>query len=446
MSTWSDLREALDEIPILDSHEHFLPPRFLEAGEETLLQIVRNSYLGLDCIAAGMDPNWWKKGSIVYGDVSLDQDGGTVSADVDVLWPYLDLTRQTGYHRALIAGLKALYGFEGDLDASNWGPLGARVQKAYETPGWFETVLERAKIRLALWDPYFTVPHPDSWSTRVLPVFHTDDFLHHPWVHPQGGCPAAEIAAEWGIEISTLDHLLHALDLGFERYHTLGCVATKIGVAFRRSLSFDSASAVEARAAFSQLIREPDERARITLGNYLVRQILRRSVERGFAIQIHTGMNYGALDHSRPTRLVNLFQEFPDAKFVLFHGGYPYTDEAGLLAKAFPNVYLDLCWMPLISLSMTVDVLERWLELVPRNKIMWGGDVWSVEECYGAVLVFKDVLAQTLGRTMKKGVLKRSQALELAARIMHLNAAELFGLEDRLREWRRKTTDNREDL
>jgi predicted TIM-barrel fold metal-dependent hydrolase len=131
---------------------------------------------------------------------------------------------------------------------------------------------------------------------------------------------------------------------------------------------------------------------------------------------------------------VNLFQEFPDARFVLFHGGYPYADEVGLLAKAFPNVYLDLCWMPLISPSMTADVLERWLELVPFNKIMWGGDVWSVEECYGAVLVFKDVLAQTLERKMKKGVLNEKRALELAARIMHLNATELFGLEDRLSE------------
>jgi hypothetical protein len=434
MSTQSDLREALDEIPILDAHEHYLPPRFLAAGEETLLHIVRNSYLGLDCIAAGMEPNWWKKRSIVYGNVSQEQGDRSASANLDALWPYLDRTRQTGYHRALTAGLKALYGFEGDLDASSWGPLAARVQKAYQVPKWFETVLERAKIRLALWDAYFTVSHPDSWSGYVLPVFHTDDFLDHPWIHPQGGQPAAEIAAEWGIEIGALDHLLHALDLGFERYHALGCVATKIGVAFRRRLSFDSASAIEAEVAFSQLIREPDERARITLGNYLVRQILGRSIERGFAVQIHTGMNYGQLDHSRPTRLVNLFQEFPDARFVLLHGGYPYTDEAGLLAKAFPNVYLDLCWMPLISPSMTVEVLERWLELVPHNKIMWGGDVWSVEECYGAVLVFKDVLAQTLGRTMEKGILKKDKALELAARIMHLNAAELFGLEDRLSE------------
>lgn len=432
MSTLLDLRKALDEIPIVDTHEHFLPPYFLAAGEHTLLQIVRNSYLGWDCVTAGMDPGWWQKGSIVYGAVSLEQSCKHDPGEVETLWPYLERTKHTGFHQVLVAGLKALYDFEEDLNSSTWGALSAQVQRAYEQPRWFDGVLERAQIRLTLWDSYFTVPQPESWSTRVLPVLHTDDFLDLPWAHPQGGQPAAKIAKKWGVEVRSLKNLLHALDLGFARYQALDTVAAKIGVAYRRSLSFDPASEAEAQAAFSALRQGPEERARITLGNYMVRHILRRSAEVGFVVQIHTGMNNGPLDQARPTRLVNLFQEFPHVKFVLFHGSYPYADEAGLLAKAFPNVYLDLCWMPLLSTAMSVDVLERWLDLVPHTKIMWGGDVWSVEEGYGAALVFKDVLARVLSRRIAAGALTLTAALELASRIMHLNATELFRLEARL--------------
>jgi predicted TIM-barrel fold metal-dependent hydrolase len=364
--------------------------------------------------------------------VSLEQDHEPESTDLEALWPYLSRTKHTGFHQALMAGIKALHAFEKDLDAQTWSALSSRVQQAYKQSGWFDSVLERARIQLALWDSYFTVPQPVCWSTRVLPVLHTDDFLDQPWVHPQGGQAAAEIAQAWGVEVSGLDDLLNALDLGFARYAALGAVATKIGVAYRRSLSFDPASEAEARAAFSDLRNGPNEKARITLGNYMIRHILRRSAESGLTIQVHTGMNNGQLELARPTRLVNLFQEFPKVNFVLFHGGYPYTDEAGLLAKAFPNVYVDLCWMPQISPAMSVDVLERWLELVPHTKIMWGGDVWSAEECYGAVLAFKDVLARALSRRMAAGSLTLTEALELASRIMHLNATELFGLEDRL--------------
>lgn len=54
------------------------------------------------------------------------------------------------------------------------------------------------------------------------------------------------------------------------------------------------------------------------------------------------------------------------------------------------------------------------------------------EECYGAALAFKDVLARALSRRMAAGLLTLTEALELVSRIMHLNATELFGLEDRL--------------
>jgi len=363
----------------------------------------------------------------MHGAASLVQSE-MPPVDMAALWPYLDRTRHTAYHQTLLAGLRALYGLEGELDASSWPGLALLVQRAYERPDWFDSVLDRARTRLALWDCYFTVHDPVTWSKRVVPVFEVDDFLDQPWAHPQGGRSAADIAKEWGIELVSLRDLERTVDSGFERYRALGAVATKIGVAYRRSLFFGPATEVEAKAAFRQLKQEPTEPARLTLGNYMVRHILRRSADYNFVVQVHTGMNCGPLDWSRPTLLLNLFQEFPEVRFVLFHGSYPYPDEAGLLAKSFANVYLDLCWMPILSPSATIDALQRWLELVSHTKIMWGGDVWSVEEFYGATIAFKDVLAKVLGRMLSDGAITKSGAVELASSIMHDNATHLFKL------------------
>lgn len=431
MKFLSGIRSLLNEIPLLDTHEHFLPPSFLADGENTLLRILKNSYLAADCISAGMDPGWWGSGSIVYGEINLEKQRASMKDNLDQLWPYLERTTHTGYARTLMVGLKVLHGLDGELDVNSWKAIASSVQRAYEQGDWFDTVLERLKIRQVIWDAHFMVAKPQLWSERLIPDFHSDDFLDYPWEHPVGGKSAADNAKAWGVELGSLEDLLHAIDLGIERYRSLGARSTKIGVAYRRSLKFELASKEEASSAFSALRKERDEVDVILLGNYVVRHLIQRSLESNFVVQIHTGYQCGHLDQGRPTHLVNLFQEFPQAKFVLFHGGYPYAHEAGLLAKAFPNVFIDLCWMPLLSPSVTVDMLKRWIDIVPHSKIMWGGDVWSVEECYGAVMLFKEVLAKALWDLTREGALPQAKARTVAESIMYRNAAELFDLEDK---------------
>ena len=81
-------------------------------------------------------------------------------------------------------------------------------------------------------------------------------------------------------------------------------------------------------------------------------QIIRQAIEYRRPIQIHTGLQEGTgnvVTNSRPTHLINLFIRYPDARFDLFHAGYPYHHELAALAKNFANVYADLCWVPIIS-------------------------------------------------------------------------------------------------
>lgn len=62
----------------------------------------------------------------------------------------------------------------------------------------------------------------------------------------------------------------------------------------------------------------------------------------------------------------------PNAKIVLLHSSYPYTQEAGYLTAVYRNVYLDFGEIfPFLSADGQHDVVKQVFELCPTNKIMW---------------------------------------------------------------------------
>jgi predicted TIM-barrel fold metal-dependent hydrolase len=122
--------------------------------------------------------------------------------------------------------------------------------------------------------------------------------------------------------------------------------------------------------------------------------------------------------------------EYPDTKFDLFHGSYPYMGELATLAKNFPNVYLDMCWLAIISPTTTRLWLQQWLETVPANKIFaFGGDYLFPEGAYAHAKMARRVVAEALTAKVMEGYLTEAEAVEVARMILRENAIELFGLQ-----------------
>lgn len=140
----------------------------------------------------------------------------------------------------------------------------------------------------------------------------------------------------------------------------------------------------------------------------------------------------GCRDGGRAVKLNNLFLKYPNTKFVLFHGGYPWMGEYGALGKMFPNVYLDLVWLPQISRQAAVDSIGQMLDAVPFNKFFWGGDRHVIEESAGSLALSKDVLAEVLSRRVARGLLDKELAREIAWRILRGNVFDFFRLSERL--------------
>jgi predicted TIM-barrel fold metal-dependent hydrolase len=160
--------------------------------------------------------------------------------------------------------------------------------------------------------------------------------------------------------------------------------------------------------------------------------IIQKAIENDLPVQIHTGYlagNGNTLDNGQPVKLNNLFLQYPNAKFSLFHGGFPWTGEFAALAKMFPNVYLDLVWLPQISREEAVHSFDVMLDCVPYNKFFWGGYCGLIEESVGSLEFAKDVVSEVLAKRVNRGLLTEELALEIVNRIFRENAIEVFNLE-----------------
>jgi hypothetical protein len=421
------IEQVLEETQIVDTHEHLYTPGFIEPIKD-LPNLLKKSWLVGDLISAGMSPQGWEEMS-----EAIDPEQGWQR-----LSSFLPTARNCALFRYLLRSLGDLYGIsEQDLQGDGWKSASQKISRANEREDWFEHVFtERAHVRVCFLDHYYSILDEGFKIDRrfFIPVLRVDDFMMgSPFLTRNPGNTAAEIAQNLGRgEIKSLDDLTSLVDCFFDRYAADGGRAVKVCMAYSRCLQFQGVSPAEARYQFSQVLAQafsPDTRK---ISDFMLGYCIELAIEYDLPIQIHTGMqagNVGWLERARPTHLTNLFIWYPKARFVLLHGGFPFTGEAGVLAKTFPNVYLDFAWVPLLSPTGARNALSQWLEMVPGSQIMWGGDVHTVEDLYGAVLALKDVLRSVLTEKVQSGYLTLDTAVTLARGIMADNAAQLFGLD-----------------
>jgi predicted TIM-barrel fold metal-dependent hydrolase len=225
----------------------------------------------------------------------------------------------------------------------------------------------------------------------------------------------------------------------------------KIALAYRRPLYFEKRSYADAEQAFNTIYKtttfhreiidvdkgyskmvpdSPGTKALKPMQDYLVHLAISEAEKRELPIQIHTGLHEGnenILTNSDPTHLVNLFMEYKNAKFDIFHGSWPYCGQLGALAKNFHNVYLDMSWMHIISPQKARTALSEWLDEVPVNKILgFGGDYLAVEGSYGHSVIARDNISKVLSEKVDEGDYSIDEAKRYASMMLRDNPMKLF--------------------
>ena len=426
------IKKAVDGIRIIDTHEHLISEQFyLELPEYSLFNWFRQpwfpQYSGSDLVSAGMPP----------ADLEALKDPAVPPAErwakASPWWPF---AMTTGFGQALRIAVRDIYGLP-DLNDSTWQELCRRMQEARK-PGFYKKVLyDMAGMDLLILDQ---IVLEDSYAQssfvaadfkpRAVLVKRFDDTFIR-----LSQASLAEIGGHFGRPVETLDDLLAALDKEFEGLAARGCyVGVKCALAYDREIRFENVPRETAEKIFNRLVKGdlPFEERR-PFEDYMLHQVVRRVGQHGLVMQIHTGMlagpEGGNVTQTSPTLLYNLFKMYPETRFSIFHGSFPYMGELAVLAKNFPNVYLDNAWMPIISPSATREWMHRWIETVPLNKIQgFGGDYIFPEGSYGHSLVARQILAEVLAEKVQAGYFSEREAVWAARIILRDNAVELFGL------------------
>jgi len=239
------------------------------------------------------------------------------------------------------------------------------------------------------------------------------------------------------------EYLTKVVTPTLESQHTGGALAEKFEAAYLRSLAFDRVDRAAAERIYTQFAGKgaPDDAAYKPLEDFLFRYIAGECGRLGMAVHIHTMAGAGGYFHvadANPLLLESLFNdpELRKTKFVMLHGGWPFTREIGALLTK-PNAYLDFSAQAFIASPTTMaGWMREWLEGVPE-KVMFATDAYPFipemgweESGWTDAHKGRQALAIALTGMLRDGGITRARASELARMVLRDNARALYGLGD----------------
>jgi len=410
------IKEEIYNIPIVDTHEHLMSEEERNSRPIDVFYFFAH-YASSDLVSAGMPQSTLDK--IRNPSIPLEERWRDFA-------PYWERSRNTAYAKALIVAVRDLFGIE-DINEQTYREISEKLKES-QRKGWYRYVLrERANIAISL--QY--VGTMDVDRELFLPVAYYDHFIT-----ARSKWDINSLEKSYDVAIHSLDDFLRALDIAFERDVKAGAVGIKSGLAYSRILRYDKVSKSEAEALFNRIFSHLGEglswEEAKPLQDFIMHQVIKRAISYNLPITIHTGLQEGngnIITNANPVHLVNLFLEYKEAKFDIFHGGYPYVSELATLAKNFQNVYIDMCWLHIISPAVSRRALHEWLETVPQNKIMgFGGDYIFVEGAYAHSRIARENIARVLIEKVEEGYLNEEEAIKIAFRLLRDNPKELFNL------------------
>lgn len=430
--SYPEIRKHVDSIRLIDTHEH-LPQESERVNKvvDVLSQFYLH-YTSSDLRSAGMS----------LEDIIYIRD---TKIPLDYRWaifePWWEKIKNTGYSRCMEITARDLYGVDG-INSETYKQLSRKMMERNKE-GLYKWVLnEKAGIDICVLD---TLTHNYKVDTELFaPVLRVSEYAS-----PMNKKDLELLGKQFGKPIHDLGDYNNLVKGRFDALEGK-VVAVKIALAYNRALYFEKRTYSEAEESLNKIFKTkgfhrapiadteysetildgPGKEELLPLQDYLVHLTIQEASRRGLPIQIHTGLHEGnqnIVSNSNPELLVNLFLEYGDAKFDIFHGSWPYSNRLSALAKNFQNVYIDMCWMHIISPSRAMSALDEWLDEVPVNKIMgFGGDYLCVEGSYGHSVMARENVAKVLARKVDDGIYDIDEAKKYATWILRDNPKNLF--------------------
>jgi uncharacterized protein len=355
-----------------------------------------------------------------------------------------------------VAGAKALFGYPYDDFKPQHAKWLIDKKKAAEASGstvHWDSVLDKLNIETCLANRVALAPYLNP--KRFHWVFFVDSFLF-PFDNRDQSGKNGDMAVYIPLQEKVLKRYLKQegasglpSDLaGYENFvrQTLadnqkkGGVAMKFEAAYFRSLYFRDPPREKAEAIYAKYHAGgvPSDEDYRTFQDYIFRVLIDHAGKLNLPVHFHSAVGIGdyfSLRNGNPLNLENVLRDprYSKVKFVLIHGGYPYTLEMIWLTAA-KNVYTDSSLMGYyVYPSELKNILKQWISLFPE-KMMFGSDAFPFNDAVGAEETFwlaarsaRTAVAAALAELVAEGAFTEAKALELARMYLHDNAAKLYG-------------------
>ena len=410
---FGEIRQYLDIIPVIETHEHYTG--YHKAGDA--LQFLLGNYYWSDFASAG--------GGEIPGELSGRER-------YEYFLKFYQKSKHTAYARGMLEGLCICWGIE-SLDTYEQF---CELEEKLKTRDAFiyDEMMEKLNIKAKVVDVGIS-DYVDGKSSDYskycrfafsLPGFHD---LH-----------SKDDLQKYGRylkrPIKSLDDYLESFDNFLKKSIEFGIVCFKDQTAYRRSIAYGNPTRAEAEKVFCDMAYNPreivgDDRARV-LDDWLFHYALNKAAHYNLPVQIHTGHMAGIRNDivkTNAAHLTSVIELHEDVRFDLFHGNWPYMDEYLYMGKNYPNVYLNLCWAQSIDPIYCVEFMKRAVMTVPHSKIFaFGGDTGMIEWVAGYLSQAKDNVAYALSELAGSGWLSVEEAKQIGLDWFFGNPNEFFNL------------------
>jgi hypothetical protein len=349
--------------------------------------------------------------------------------------------RATSFYRYLLPAFRDLYGVDFDtITPEQARALNDRIFANYRDNRWLiDVITRRANIELMFIDPYWARLQFERAYPFSVPVLNVTLLIKgsHPSRFANPLDSPYEFAAREKLSTATLDDYLAVVERIFQAAVAADAACLKSTLAYERTLRFENVSRDRAQQAYGKTPDEVTPAQQQDFEDFLCWRIAELSAKYDLPFQIHTGQ--ARIQGSNPMLLVDQIEANPRTKFILFHGGFPWIGETGVIAMRFKNVWIDSVWLPTLSYTMAKRAYQEWLEVMPSNRIMWGADTVQAEGIYAATQFTRQCLAEALAEKVQRHELREEDATRIGKQILRDNALDLF---PKLRRqlWREKST------
>ena len=428
----TDLGYHIQNTALCDTHEHLKKEtEYVENGPDILQNLFEN-YVFADMIVGGATQE--------AVEALLDQSNPDIRARFAGVQAAWKAVQHTGYGEAVRIIARELYDLE---DLTSDGIEAAQTRhEALLQPGQRLTLLkEKAKLDHIQTDDF-------SWPClrdESGPEFFFYDLS---WEGFCNGTPDLQaLTYETNLTVRDLKTLNQAMEALFENYAPTA-IAIKSQHAYNRTLHWQKRTNSEAARALAAYLQTPNDFSqadRLCLGDWCWAKGVELGIRYDLPFKIHTGYYAGhsrmPVDFIRSGNLCLILGAYPEARFVLMHIAYPYSQELIALAKHYPNVYPDLCWAWSIDPFSASEFIRRYIHTAPANKLfVFGGDA----NLPGAALAYANQARTWLYRALQAeiddGLINENEAIALATRFMCDNQYTCFRVPEKKAYVRGKAT------